>query len=337
MGALFSAPIVHEEPVKTQFQAAGVNAWCLEAIGLLTVLIIPIVIALAMGQFWIQHNVYYEVPTVTYSGRYMVRAVASDGSEYMWSSSEQLQDALASDPRASMPFVAVHTDDADRDGKPDKFNFQFRFPLRDPAHVIDHFEFLPTFTFELSNELIKVNMEGAPFAQHTGGAGGGRQASALILDGTIPFTQVQPIYASYLVRYTNVYKRSYLDTVRDVSEISGMAKIAQRYAARNESLVYSKSAGYWSNTQQAKARRGTVTTNGTTTTVTSPKNFVADVTMRTVPARVDYVPSLAETLKHAWVQYFCIAYVIRWAYGIIRKVVVTQALVNTVALVHGRR
>lgn len=321
MGIPISNPVVHTEPVQTKFRAQGIGSWVLEIVADLSIIILPIIVGFAMGQFWITNNTFIASPSMNYTGRGMLRAVTDTGEEYLWASSAALQDALVGDPRHTHPFVSLLADDGDRDGNADVFRFTIRIPLRDAAHNIVAVQFLPAFNYTVTSDLVDIAMETAPFVAFEGA--NPTHARRLVLDGSVPYRQLDPVYSSNFYRYDIIYRHSYLDDALDVADLRNVGRYAQRYNARNESTPYEIATAYFTNAETATA--STVDPDG------ADALFTVSATMRVPPAYVQYVPSLSETLKFAWVQFFTIAYVFQWAFSIIRKIFVKNAFVDTEA------
>jgi len=321
MGIPISNPVVHAEPVQTKYRADSCGSWTLEIVALLTVWIIPLIIGFSMGQFWITNNDFIEMPTMNYTGRVMLRAATSDGDEYLWASSSALQEALVGDARATHPLLSSQADDVDRDGKTDIFRFTIRIPLRDPTHNVVSVQFLPIFKYNLTNDLVSIAMETAPFVAFDGV--NPTRARRLVLDGTVPFRQVDPVYSSNFYHYDVVYWKSYLDDALDVADLRDIGGFARKYAARNESTPFELRTAYFTDgTTRAAALEDPMDSDGI---------FTVSATLRVPVSTVTYVPSFSETIKFAWVQYFTIAYVIQWIFSGIRKVFVKNAFVDTVA------
>lgn len=325
MGIPISAPILHRQEVRTDFRANSICGWVFEGIGLLTVLMIPIVIGFSMGQFWIHTNSFSEFPQMNYTGRMLLRAIASDGSEYLWSTSERLQAALIGDERHCHPFFSLLAEDPDQDNKPNTFVFNIKIPLRNSTHNIVSVQFLPTFQYKLSNDLLNIEMETGPLVAYEGE--NPQQSRRLVIDGTLPFHQLDPIVGYFWYSYDKIYKRSYFDEVKDIADLRNVASIGAKYNARNESTPFQLATAYFTDTE----RETTAAAGSTLTGTGGSAAFTVTITMRVPNSFIVYVPSIAESLKAAWIQYFCIAYVIRWAFGIIRAIAVENALVDTVA------
>mmetsp|Transcript_49696 Transcript_49696/g.153537 ORF Transcript_49696/g.153537 Transcript_49696/m.153537 type:complete len:328 (-) Transcript_49696:127-1110(-) len=327
MGIPIKAPIVHEDVAKTQYRANNCAAVILDIVSVLCVLLLPLLVGFSMGRFWETHSTFSAGATATFTGKAMARAVATDGTEYLWATSERLKQALESDERAMRPFYSHFADDRNRDGRPDVHTFSFVIPLRTAAPIA-RFELLPAFNYSFFTDVLDVDMESAPLVALS--ADVPTVGAVLVGDGKLKFAQTRPLSASLWTRYDIVYKRSYLDDVRDTSDISNLAAYARRYNARNETTPVEEIVAFQSTDT---SRYGPSILHG----VADAPTCGVELTIRVPPARVDYRPSFGEALKHGWVQYFCIAYVFYWAFGHIKGFAVTQALVDTIAEVRGRR
>lgn len=329
MGIPIKAPIVHEEVAKTSFRANGIAATLLEVISSLCILLLPLLVGFSLGQFWITLDTFAVRMNATYTGKAMARAVAYDGTEYLWSTSPRLEEMLEGDDRAMRPFASVFSDDRDSDGRPDAHTFNFLIPLRTESPIAT-FHFLPAFDVRFHNDLLNVSMEAAPLVTVRADAATSTGGGFLRANGRLTFHQTQPLESSRWVRYDVIYRRSYLDDVRDVSDIMSIAEYGARYAARNETTPFITDV-------EATSMDATDGPNVIPAPGQLNDAFGVQIHMRVPLARVDYVPSFGESLKHGWVQYFCIAYIFWWAFGIVKSIAVSQALVNTIAEVRGYR
>lgn len=234
------------------------------------------------------------------------------------------------------------------------------------ADRIASVEFLPTLQYSLSHPLLYVAQEVAPFVQFhfppLSGVGaldvnGGHRPQRLRLDGDLRFVTSAPLESSWWIRYDVAYRRSLLDDVRDGQDVADITTYAAYYATRNESVRFDVAVA-----SQIDARldlevdRGLMdggasvpdvvlndviipastpvaTAASTSSMPPPPRELHVVISMRVLPATVDYVPSLPETLKAAWIQYFCIAFVVQWLYNVcVRRLLVKLALVNTIAI-----
>lgn len=335
MGVALSNPTIFEATVKTRFRSNSCPSYCFEIFVLLTVLVIPFIIGFTTGDFWIERSTFVAIPEVSYTGRCLLKAVTASGDQYLWSSSEDVLDALQGDPRFANMVVQEYAEDRDRDGKMDVFHFTFRFPKRSASDSFQSFEFLPTFTYKVDDFVLNLEMESGPFVSHAivNPAGQGK----LTLDGRIRFAQNKPINADSIWRYDVVYKNSYLDAVKDPSDIVGIGRYARRYAARNESSPFELDTAFLSDEiPDAALSHPETYVPAVPSGKTAAAFFTVSVTMRVQPAEINYIPILSQTLKFAWIQYFCIAYVIHWFFGFVRELFVTQAWINTIAVFEGR-
>jgi transmembrane protein 231 len=330
MGIPIKAPIVHEDVAKTQYRANGCAAVILDIVSMLSVLLLPLLVGFSLGRFWETHSTFSTVATATYTGKAMARAVATDGSEYLWATSDRLRLALQADERSMRPFFSHLSDDRNRDGRPDTHTFSFQIPLRTSAPIA-RFELLPAFDYSFTTDVLDLAMESAPFVAVAADAP--VAGSILVADGKLRFSQTRPLSASEWTRYDVVYKQSYLDDVRDQNDISNIAGYGRRYNGRNETTPVVDVVTF---TTTDASTYGPSLIHGTTTDSGSLGTCGVEITIRVPPARVDYSPSFGESLKHGWVQYFCIAYIFHWAFGLIKGFAVSQAFVNTIAEVRGR-
>lgn len=170
-----------------RYAPRGVAAWLFYAICLLTILVIPFIIGLAMENFWVETNYFYQTPQVTFTDRCALRVSTVLGKEYLWTCSELFNDALLGTSLSLTPYFAVYEEDKNADGKVDTVNFLLNFPLGNatdgsiytstsgagvaaPATVRDavlEVTFLPEFIYHIKHYLMKVNMTAAPLLRYT--------------------------------------------------------------------------------------------------------------------------------------------------------------------------
>ncbi|KPI88804.1 hypothetical protein ABL78_2119 [Leptomonas seymouri] len=166
----------------------GVASWLLYVICILTILVIPFIIGLAMENFWVQTNYFYEMPRVTFTERCALRVSTVLGKEYLWSCSELFNGALLGTPLHLTPYFAIYEEDKDGDGRNDVMHFLISFPLgkSTDGSINDHATpakgvaapttvrdavldvvFLPEFVYHIKHYLVTVNMTAAALLRYT--------------------------------------------------------------------------------------------------------------------------------------------------------------------------
>ncbi|KPA75361.1 hypothetical protein ABB37_08646 [Leptomonas pyrrhocoris] len=176
---------LYHEHYGVRYAPRGLAAWLFYVICLLAILVIPFIIGLAMQNFWVETNYFYEMPHVTFTERCALRVSTVLGEEYLWTCSELVNAALLGTPLSLTPYFALYEEDRDGDGRTDVVNFLISFPLGNstdssiygggggvaaPTTVRDavlDVTFLPEFVYYIKHYLVKVNMTAAPLLRYT--------------------------------------------------------------------------------------------------------------------------------------------------------------------------
>jgi transmembrane protein 231 len=129
-----------------------------------------------------------------------------------------------------------------------------------------------------------------------------------------------------------VYASTLFTELSDVSTASQVGKLAAEYARQNQSILFDSLVTTY----------GDLTLLPTLGPSASVDLDAVDmvtvlIRMRVVEAHVAYRPGPGEIIKWAWVQYFCVAYVIHWVVSGTRWLFVKQALINTIAVWEGQQ
>lgn len=363
LGTGVSAPILHEEPLRTSFMTRSFGSHLLNLIRLCAIIIIPIVVAFHTSQMWLKTSLFVvEDPTATFTGRYVLRATDSVGNEYFHTSSDAVLSQLENDPRNAAPLVTSMQNDINGDGKADEFIFTIALGSRISSTVpIVKVDFLPAFEYEFyaSNEVdLFHKMNSAPLVSVVVAPATASNSanSVYTVDGALAFKQVFPLDAYYVTSYATHYLPTLLndDEIASISDLRKIDQLAQRYAMRNESLsfevkgssVVSASGG------ESSAVAGEILGGGSggvdpavstllaASALAAPNVgnglMVVQVKMRVVPAIVVYKPSPAEVAKWAWIQWFCIGYPVYWVICQFVGILVRGAFVKTTAVFQGR-
>lgn len=173
---------LYHEHFGVRYAPRGLASWLFYAICLLTILVIPFIIGLAMENFWVQTNYFYQMPHISFTERCALRVSTVLGKEYLWSCSDSLNDAVLGTSLSLTPYFAVYEEDKNGDGKVDVMNFLLSFPLGSAldSSVYDQaaaptaerdavleVTFLPEFVYTINHYLMKVNMTAAPLLRFT--------------------------------------------------------------------------------------------------------------------------------------------------------------------------
>ncbi|CUG65772.1 membrane-associated protein, putative [Bodo saltans] len=339
MSVNLSNPTVYEEPLRIRYRANSIGARICEIVGLLTVLIIPFVICLAMGNFWLEYNVLTEDPQITFTERCLLRYTTISGAERVWACSDSLNQELQGDPRYVVPFISVYEDDHDADGKIDMFTFFFQVPLgpggdsvTPSTDGIQSFEFLPEFDVRIWNYILHMQFKSAPLISLHLSAAGTSQRRVSVVQGELRYEETSLPVADDYHRYDRVYTSSLFDAdVTDVSQATDVTKLAALYALQNQSIAFRHRTSSFGDASLIPPMGPRAVVD-----LDSAEMATVILKLRVVEAEVSYRPGYGEILKWAWVQYFTVAYVIYWFVQWARWLFVKQALINTIAVWEGK-
>jgi transmembrane protein 231 len=339
MSVNLSNPTVYEEPLRIRYRANSIGARICEMVGLLTVLIIPFVICLSMGNFWLEYSVLTEDPRVTFTERCLLRYTTVSGAERVWACSDSLNQELQGDPRYVVPFISVYEDDHDADGKTDAITFVLQVPLgpggdsvTPSSDGIERLEFLPEFDVRIWNYALHMQFKSAPLIALQLSGAGSSQRRVAIVSGELRYDETGLPVADEYHRYDRVYASSLFDAdITDPSHATDVTVMSRLYALQNQSLAFYHKVTSFGDASllPATGPRGVVDLDST-------ELATVVVTLRVVEAVVSYRPGYGEILKWAWVQYFTVAYVIYWFVQWARWIFVKQALINTIAVWEGK-
>jgi hypothetical protein len=277
------------------------------------IIIVPVVVAFHTANMWSKSGIFVvEDPTVSFTGRYLLRAFDAAGNEYLYASSGNIQKELEYDSRNAAPFVSAASDDVDGDGKPDLFIFNIAIAPRVASTTpIMKVEFLPTFDYEFhaSNQINlyhKMNSGILVTAERdvTQLSSKNSATSVFSVQGNLEFKQVNPLDAFYVTSYAEHYADSLLtdSNVKTISDIRRITAIAGHYGMRNESLHFDvKGSGAISSVNADVSTQTVLAASAARNPDAGFGLFTMEVKMKVVPAVVVYKPSPAEVAKVAWI------------------------------------
>ena len=123
-----AAMLIYSRPITVAYHANRAScASCWSACYLLLLIVLPYVLAIAMGAFWTKDAFEREQPGVRFRHEVLVEAYLADGTAIGWSTSDQLNTALGSRLRPCQ--LRAWPEDTDRDGKPEALQFSLKVPL----------------------------------------------------------------------------------------------------------------------------------------------------------------------------------------------------------------
>lgn len=357
---MISLSLFHEH-YGVRYLPRGLASWLFYLVSLLIVLVLPAVIGWAMKDFWIRTNVFYQTPSVAFSGRCAVRLTTTAGQERLWTCTDLFDEQLHGTSLTVLPYFSVFGRDADGDGRAETFHFLMTFPIRQALEAslysaeavsgggvpgpmaidsIRTITFLPEFTYSIRSRVVRVDMTAAPLLQYTNPAAAAAAASSvewsgapvcLVTRADLQFRSTERLIDSPYVSYTRVYADSPLELfAKQPADLLNLAAFAEHYTARNQSVVarpYSEAAG---GLQLLAKDVGVVRDLGDD--LDDLNSFTWSVQLRVSPAEVYYEPSVAEALKMAWVQYLAIACILQWCLWWMRGFLVKLGLLTTRAV-----
>ncbi|KAG5480686.1 hypothetical protein CUR178_05821 [Leishmania enriettii] len=362
---------LYHEHYGVRYAPRGVASWLFYVLSLLTILVVPIIIALSMQGFWAKASYFYAIPRVTFTGQCAVRVSTVLGKEYLWTCFDLFHGALQETSLSILPYFATFEDDRDGDGRIDYANFLISFPLGGALELSSPYapatatesggadtptsqrdailevSFLPEFVYSISDDLVKVNMTAAPLLRYERnplqkGFGNATTATSstyswsgapvcALTKADMLFYTTQSLINSPYVSYTHTYTSSPLQ------------ELARQPA---DLLDLPHFAANYAARNQSVVLRSYVEAAGGLDVLRSDVSVVRGlwedlddlnaftwyIQLRIPPAEVQYVPSLAEVLKWVWIQYFVIAYVVQWLMWKLRMVLVKMGLISSRAV-----
>ena len=123
-----AAMLIYSRPITRDYHANRVScASCWSACYILLLIILPYVLAIAMGAFWTKDAFEREQPGVRFRHEVLVEGHLEDGTAIGWSTSDQLNTALGERLRPCQ--LRAWPEDTNRDGKPEALQFSLKVPL----------------------------------------------------------------------------------------------------------------------------------------------------------------------------------------------------------------
>lgn len=340
-----------------RYVTRGIGSWVLYFLSLAALFILPFVIATSMGGIWLTNSHFTQHPRLKFSGRCLLRYTTVRGKEKLWTCSDAFNEKLLYGHAEldTLPFFTIYEEDRDSDGSVDCVTIvlglpvnslgsrvENSFPPPDEMDAIERVEFIPEFIYEIIHPSIHLNMTAAPLivfqrpggghasASGTGGAHTGGPVCAST-SGDILFHTTEPLYSWSNVHYAHTYADSPLDAVESIDDVLNVPRFAQKYASRNQSLLfrrYAESAGGASLLPDITYDRVLGEDMDTV------GDFTWKLTLRVQDANVPYVSSIPELIKWAWIQYFTIAYVIQWVLWKLRGMLLKSGMIGSTAIFH---
>ncbi|RNF03178.1 hypothetical protein TraAM80_05912 [Trypanosoma rangeli] len=341
--------VLFHEHYKVRYVPRGLGSWLFYLLCLLIILVAPVFIGLAMGNFWPLHGDFTQRPRVHFTDRCVLRYTTVGGQEKLWTCSNTFNEEFIEDQPALavLPFFSIYEDDHDGDGRVDVVTMVLSLPINalnnggaegtSPSKLKDavfRVDFLPEFFYEVDHYLLKLKMRTAALLSFEGPTwvprGGGGPLAA-ITEGDLLFHSTEPLIVSPNVHYTRTYIDSPFDNVTDIDELLNVPLFAGQYTMRNQSVQFKphvESAGGLALLRDDNYCRAIGED------LDALDDFTWRIRIRIQHAEVKYVPSTQEALKWAWVQYFSIAYILQWLLWRLRGVLVKMGVLSTTAFFH---
>jgi len=281
--------VVLSRPVTATYHANRCScASCCVFCYVVWLIILPFIVAYAIGGFWTKEQLVREQPLVRFRHEALVEAHLSSDDSFGWSTSSAHNQALGARLRPCQ--LRVWSDDHERDGKPDALQVSLKLPLDSAAG-----ERLHALTLLVGVEVIyqsqsSLSLNGTLSVQHSSALSGSRwrQFADLQLH-----TQ-HPLRPSSMSRREPCAEDSWM--LQQPLGFDGQAVTAEaemdRYNACNDTVRLVPHAPLW--------------TPGVT------DSFEVHLTVLVPSQQLSYYPGVLETLKLAWVQYLALFFPIRW-------------------------
>lgn len=256
-----------QQHYKVTYLPRGLTAWVFYGICLLVVLIIPVVIGLAMENFWIENNFFYQTPIVHFTNRCALKVTTVRGRELLWTCNEGFnQEQLYGTPQGVLPFFSVYEDDRDANGQFSVVSFTISVPVGDVEQsvyaaggitgdtaamdAVASVTLLPEFVYRINHYLLRVNMTAAPLLHFVRGtpldltstpppsSSASFGPLCALTEADMEWHSTTRLINSPYVHYTRVYTSSPLeDRLRQAADIANLDNFARYYTSRNQSVV----------------------------------------------------------------------------------------------------
>lgn len=287
---------VYREPLCRRFVAPRLSiTYCFKFLSIVCTIVLPYVLCYASGSFFLKQNSIRTQPDVRYTHTVLLQLQGNEvGKEYLWSTSNKFNRLFGKKHRAAT--IESWEEDSDNDGRADKIHLHIECLLQHTAagiyEAVNSAVLFVGFNYQLGNraadqKYVRLQMDTLLTAQHTSP----QQGHAVHFDGHMVLKQRHAIFSRPRPSYSAADTVLNEDEVFGVSDISPQ-KLYARILDRNVSAVYESPYAVWS--------------PGTT----ADGLFHVHATVRIPAQDVAYVPDFIETIKFAWMQYLCVAFLI---------------------------
>ena len=298
--------LIYSRPITVAHHANRVScASCCSACYLVLLLVLPYVVAIAMGAFWTKDAFNREQPSVYFRHEAMVEAYLADGTALGWSTSDQFNTALGSRLRPCQ--LRAWPEDNDRDGKPESLEFLLTVPLD-----ADGGERLHGLTVLLGagaayNSASTLQLNGSLLVQHQSGLSGARWRQ----HADVGLRTESPLRPSSMESRAPCGAPFWL--LQQPLGLDGQPTTAEaevdRYDACNDTLTLAVRPPLW--------------------TPGVASSFELRLTLHVPSADIPYQPGALEQLKLGWVQYLALLLPIYWLLSTARGLAIRHGVLTT--------
>jgi len=273
----------------------------------LLLIVLPYVLAIAMGAFWTKDAFEREQPGVRFRHEVLVEAYLADGTAIGWSTSDQLNTALGARLRPCQ--LRAWPEDTDRDGKPEALQFSLKVPLdADGGERLHGLTVLVGVeAVYASDRFADLRLNGSVLVQHQSGLPGARWRQ----------------HADVGLRTTNPLRPASMESRKPCASpfwllqqplgLDGQPTTAEaevdRYDACNDTLTLAAQPPLW--------------------TPGAASSFELRLTLHVPSARIPYQPGALAQLKLGWIQYLALLLPIYWLLGSARALAIQHGVLTT--------
>ena len=295
--------LLYSEPLQKRYEAPLASPASCIVLALVTgLIVVPFIVAYALGGFWLKENMFFEQPAVTFEKDIVMILTGAGNTLLTWSTRPEFNKYRLNTVR--MPTVKTMEVDNDYDGKMDWLDFEVQVPLLETESVNNvqlafFLDYQVSAWFPLTMKSLAIVNVQYPLP-----------ASSLYVDGQLRFRQNRP-FASWKPRV--VYNESPVNwTLAETdADVTSWQSLVSNYVSRNEITVFDVEYPVWKGSRAAT------------------QDFIVSGRIRIDQDQYQYIPHVGEVLKWAWVQYFAfLALTAMFIYPLIGTLVKSQFLTS---------
>lgn len=295
---------IHSHPLLQRYKAhvcSTASIFNIFIIGL--TYIPPLLIAYFSQGFWLKESTYREQPEVSFKHQLIVIVQGSAVNSLVAYSTYQNFNNLLGD-KLRIPLIQSHEVDTNQDGKKDFLNFEIQVPMKDSENV-NSVQLLFFFDYKL-HRFSTLQMESLAYIHYNSPIAG----ATFETEGELKLKQ------KYSLPHKGIYS-TYNVPIVDSSSVFldayDLSTIFSKYQSRNISTDYISRYPIW------KGGRSSSTP------------FIVKGKIHYPEETVMYRPGFWQLIKVAWVQYLAVLFVFLFVFGKIRRIVIENYVVLTVA------